>query len=32
MSAGLIQPEGHAKLTALAEEMKRRRLEPGEAA
>jgi uncharacterized membrane protein len=32
MSAGLIQPEGHAKLAALAEEMKRKRLEPGEAA
>ncbi|GAC1335093.1 MAG: DUF502 domain-containing protein [Beijerinckiaceae bacterium] len=32
MSAGLIQPEAHAKLAALAEEMKRRRAEEGEAA
>jgi uncharacterized membrane protein len=32
MSAGLIQPEVHAKLSAFAEETKRRRLEAGEAA
>jgi uncharacterized membrane protein len=32
MSAGLIQPEVQAKLTAFAEETKRRRLEGGEAA
>jgi uncharacterized membrane protein len=32
MSAGLIQPEIQAKLTAFAEETKRRRLEGGEAA
>jgi uncharacterized membrane protein len=32
MSAGLIQPEPHAKLAALADEMKRRRAEAGEAA
>jgi uncharacterized membrane protein len=32
MSAGLIQPEVHAKLSAFAEETKRRRLEAGQAA
>jgi uncharacterized membrane protein len=32
MSAGLIQPEAHGKLAAIAEEMKRQRLEGGEAA
>jgi uncharacterized membrane protein len=32
MSAGLIQPEVHAKLSAFAEETKRRRQEAGEAA
>jgi uncharacterized membrane protein len=32
MSAGLIQPEAHGKLAAIAEEMKRQRLEAGEAA
>jgi uncharacterized membrane protein len=32
MSAGLIQPEIQAKLSAFADETKRRRLEGGEAA
>src|SRR4051795_12500438 len=32
MSAGLIQPEAHAKLAVIAEEMKRQRVEAGEAA
>jgi uncharacterized membrane protein len=32
MSAGLIQPEVHAKLSAFAEETKRRQLEAGQAA
>lgn len=32
MSAGLIQPEVHAKLSAFAEETKRRRLQAGQAA